>query len=366
MKRVKIKAWKKGIVTKNNQYVRLLHEGTHWLPPFCEVTQVDMSQPLTTAQNPLVLLNDPEFAAAVNLVDVKDHEIALHYENGLFMSVLVPGRYLFWKGMIDYRFVRMDMNAVEIPAEVDLALLTRKELAPYIRSFSLEPHERAILYVDGRFERVLEAGSYYFVNNSRPVLISRADMRNMQLEVAGQEILTRDKAALRVNFYAHYRVADIVKALREHKEYEKQLYVLLQLALREFIGSLSLDELLERKEAVAQYIAENLPARLEPLGLVLNSCGIRDIILPGDMKEIMNQVLVAEKKAQANTILRREDTASTRSLLNTAKLMEENPMLFRLKEMEYVEKIAERINSISVSGGAQIGEQLRQLFGAVK
>ena len=88
--------------------------------------------------------------------------------------------------------------------------------------------------------------------------------------------------------------------------------------------------------------------------------------MPGDVKEIMNQVLVAEKKAQANTIMRREETASTRSLLNTAKLMENNAMLWKLKEMEYVEKIADKVNTISVSGGGQVLEQLKEIFGAEK
>ena len=98
------------------------------------------------------------------------------------------------------------------------------------------------------------------------------------------------------------------------------------------------------------------------LGVTVAECGIRDIVLPGDVRDIMNQVLIAEKPAQANTITRREETASTRSLLNTAKLMEDNAMLFKLKEMEYVEKIADKINSISVSGGGDIASQLRQIF----
>jgi len=76
----------------------------------------------------------------------------------------------------------------------------------------------------------------------------------------------------------------------------------------------------------------------------------------------MNQVLVAEKKAQANVIMRREETASTRSLLNTAKLMEDNAMLWKLKEMEYVEKIAEKISTISVNGNGALMEQLKQIF----
>ena len=76
----------------------------------------------------------------------------------------------------------------------------------------------------------------------------------------------------------------------------------------------------------------------------------------------MNQVLIAEKKAQANSIMRREETAATRSLLNTAKLMEENQMLFKLKEMEYIEKIADKINTISVSGSNNIVSELKQIF----
>jgi regulator of protease activity HflC (stomatin/prohibitin superfamily) len=138
--------------------------------------------------------------------------------------------------------------------------------------------------------------------------------------------------------------------------------VLMQLALREYIGMLTLDELLERKTIVSENILETMSASAANIGVEITESGIRDIILPGDVKDIMNQVLVAEKKAQANIITRREETASTRSLLNTAKLMEDNTMLFKLKEMEYVEKIADKINRISLSGGNQVLDQLRDIF----
>jgi regulator of protease activity HflC (stomatin/prohibitin superfamily) len=136
----------------------------------------------------------------------------------------------------------------------------------------------------------------------------------------------------------------------------------MQLALREFVGALSLDELLDKKENISAAVLEAVSEKASALGVTLQGSGIRDIILPGEMKDIMNQVLIAEKKAQANTIMRREETASTRSLLNTAKLMEENAMLFKLKEMEYVEKIAEKINNISLSGGSLLVDQLKDIF----
>ena len=135
-----------------------------------------------------------------------------------------------------------------------------------------------------------------------------------------------------------------------------------QLGLREQVAILTLDELLDKREALSESILAVIGPKAETMGCKVLDCGIRDIILPGDVKDIMNQVLVAEKRAQANVIMRREETASTRSLLNTAKLMEENTMLYKLKEMEYVEKIAEKINTISVNGSGDLIGQLKQIF----
>ena len=167
---------------------------------------------------------------------------------------------------------------------------------------------------------------------------------------------------MRINAWAQYKVKDIEKALLLNKDYERQLYVAFQFALREYVAMLGFDELLQKKESIVTYVLEAVKANAEALGVEVNGFGIRDIILPGDVKEIMNQVLVAEKKAQANIIMRREETASTRSLLNTAKLMEDNVMLWKLKEMEYVEKIADKISNISVSGNGVLIEQLKQIF----
>jgi len=362
MKRVKVNAWKKGIVIKNDNFVKLLNEGTHWIMLFNEVAEFDMAKPFVSPLNLNILLKDKDFVDATVVVEVKNNEIALQFENALFVNVLPPGRYVFWKGLVDYKFTTVDLNQIEMDVGIDKSLLSRKELAPYVRNFTIEPYENAVMYVDGKFKKLIEAGTYYFWKNSISIVISRADLRTMQMEIAGQEILTKDKAALRLNFFLQYNIDDIVRALVKNKEYDKQLYVLMQLALREFVGALTLDELLEKKEEVSEYVMKSIAVKAEALGVLIRSTGIRDIILPGDMKDIMNQVLVAEKKAQANTIMRREETASTRSLLNTAKLMEDNAMLFKLKEMEYVEKIAEKINNISLSGGTQLVDQLKQIF----
>lgn len=362
MKRIKINAWKKGLVFKNDSYKRIVSEGTHWLMPFEYLMECDMAKPFISPVNLNILLKDEQFTNETIIVDVRNHEIALHYENGLFTGVLTPGRHVFWKGLIDYSFRIVDLNSIDIDIGIDKSLFSKRELALYIRSYTIEAHEKAVMYVDGKFNKIVDPGTYHYWKNATSIALSRVDMRSMQLEISGQEILTRDKAALRVNFYVQYSIRDVVKAIVKNKDYDKQLYTLMQLALREFIGGMSLDELLEKKEQISEHINLAVAEKAEALGIGISHSGIRDIILPGDMKEIMNQVLVAEKKAQANTIMRREETASTRSLLNTAKLMEDNAMLFKLKEMEYVEKIAEKINTISLSGGSQVVDQLKDIF----
>ena len=145
-----------------------------------------------------------------------------------------------------------------------------------------------------------------------------------------------------------------------------KLYTFFQLILREYVGKYRLDELLSQKEAVAAMVREKLKEEEAFYCVKFESTGIKDIILPGEIRDIMNTVLVAEKKAQANVIMRREEVASTRSLLNTARLMEENATLFKLKELEYLEKICDKVGTISLNGGKGVLEQLAELTGMEK
>ncbi|HMV10889.1 MAG TPA: slipin family protein [Cyclobacteriaceae bacterium] len=362
MKRIRINAGKIGLVLKHNSLKRVVAEGAHWLSLNEHVREYDLTMQFSPLIDLNLLLKNPTLTNWLQVVDVKDHEIVLHYENGVFKQVLKAGRHAFWKGVIDHTFVRADLSKIDITENITPDTLVRKDVSSFVRVFTVESFEQGILLVDGKFARILETGVYMFWKNATPVAVQKTDLRQLQLEISGQEILTRDKANLRINFFVQYRVVDIVKALIETKDFERQLYILMQLALREFIGTLSLDELLEKKESVSAYVLSALHTQASAVGIELRDCGVRDIILPGDMKEILNQVLLAQKKAEANVIMRREETASTRSLLNTAKLMEDNVMLFKLKEMEYVEKIADKINSISLSGGNQIVDQLKDIF----
>jgi regulator of protease activity HflC (stomatin/prohibitin superfamily) len=131
------------------------------------------------------------------------------------------------------------------------------------------------------------------------------------------------------------------------------LYKELQFGLRAAVGTRTLDELLENKSVIDEVVSAHVRRAVEGFGLALDSVGVKDLILPGEMKTILAKVVEAEKSAQANVIRRREETAATRSLLNTAKVMEDNPVALRLKELETLERVTEKIDKISVFGGLE-------------
>jgi regulator of protease activity HflC (stomatin/prohibitin superfamily) len=128
------------------------------------------------------------------------------------------------------------------------------------------------------------------------------------------------------------------------------LYRETQFALRAVVGGRELDAFLTDKDAVASEMEEIVRRRAGALGVEIVSAGVRDVILPGDMKDLMNRVTEAKKAAEANLISRREETAAMRSQANTAKLLENNPTLMRLRELEVLEKIASAGNLNIVLG----------------
>lgn len=362
MKRIRINEGKVGLVFRNGDFRRVITAGVQWVGFLDTVMVYSLADQFYGSKDLNILLKDQELADMLEVVSVRDNELVMHYVDDRFSSILTVGQYAFWKGLKNHQFIRIDLSDYNITQDIGKDILTRTEVQRYIRVFVVESYEKALLMVDGKLEKMLDKGIYYFWRNTTAISVLKADMRKLQMEVSGQEILTSDKAALRINFYCQYQVVDVEQYLIDNKDAERQLYILMQLALREYIGGYSLDELLEQKSAIADYVQEYLKNKANTLGIEVKDCGVKDIILSGELRNIMNQVLVAQKQAQANVITRREETASTRSLLNTAKLMEDNEMLFKLKEMEYVERIADKINSISLSGGNQVVDQLKEIF----
>jgi regulator of protease activity HflC (stomatin/prohibitin superfamily) len=168
------------------------------------------------------------------------------------------------------------------------------------------------------------------------------DQREQVVDVAGQEIMTADKVTLRLNAVVTFKVRDALRAVTAVEDHRQALYREAQLALRAIVGARTLEALLGEKDAVGRELDAALRTRVGEIGLEVVSLGIRDVILPGEMKDLMNKVIEAQKAAEAALISRREETAAVRSQANTARLLEQNPTLMRLREIEALEKVAEK------------------------
>lgn len=261
MKRVKINAYQVGLVFKNGVYQRLLKEGAYWFWDGEKIQIYDLTKPFFSPVELNILLQDEALAEALYVIDVKEAEIVLVYENGLLKQVLTAGRYTFWKSAIQYEFIRADISKIEITENIDRTTLQNRLVQPFVRASDVQSYEKALLFVDGKCVKVLEPGVHYWWKNSIAIHVAKVDLRQQQMEINGQEILTKDKAALRINAWAQYKVANIEKAILENKEWEKQLYVSFQLALREYISGFSFDECWRKKKASLLSSCSVLPQR---------------------------------------------------------------------------------------------------------
>jgi regulator of protease activity HflC (stomatin/prohibitin superfamily) len=133
------------------------------------------------------------------------------------------------------------------------------------------------------------------------------------------------------------------------------LYKVAQFAIREAVASRTLDDILAARDRLDAELRESVAKRTGELGVVVEELGVKDVILPGEIRELINKVVEAERVAKANLIRRQEETAATRSLLNTSRLMEDNPLLLRLKELEALEKLVEKVGRIDLHTGQGAG-----------
>ena len=362
LKRLSVAQYERALVFRERSLERVLTPGVYWLwDPLqrLAVKVFDVNTPELTLPRAEMLIAESRalLDPHVQVVELGDREVGLLYKNERLSGVLAPGSLrAYWRGPVK---VRVEVR--DIGAEYTLDARTARVLAG-VKGASgvgdaisvVEVPDTAIglLIVDGELRGVLKPGLSAYWKYQRNLRVELVELRLQAMEVAGQEILTRDKVSLRVNLTALWQVTDAVKARATVSNFVDYVYKELQFALREAVGTRTLDELLTDKGVIDREVAASA-VKLESSGLAVRSVGVKDVILPGEMKTILNQVVEAEKVAQANLIRRREETAATRSLLNTARLMEENPTLLRLKELETLEKVTEKVGSLTVYDGLE-------------
>jgi regulator of protease activity HflC (stomatin/prohibitin superfamily) len=343
LKTVKIRSYEVGLYFRGGEFMGLLDEGRYWFFGWFGQVRVDvvsMRDPWLVHDKLDMIVKSGALEDRAVVLDLKDYQRGLAWVEGRFDRVLQPGLYAYWTALRDVKTEVVDARTVRFRHD-DLPVILRSRLVERVLdTCQIEQDHVGVLFTDGDYVETLPPGRYAFWKDVAKISLLRVDMRETMVDVGGQEMMTSDKVTLRMNAVVTYRVVDARQSVSVADDARQTLYREAQLALRSVVGARDLDGFLTAKDAVAQEVEEILRGRAKALGLQIVSVGIRDVILPGDMKDLMNKVTEAKKAAEANLIARREETAAMRSQANTAKLLEGSPTLMRLRELEVLEKVA--------------------------
>jgi regulator of protease activity HflC (stomatin/prohibitin superfamily) len=342
-KRVKVRSYEYGLYFREGEFKRLLSPGRYWFFDPLLKTQVDVvsqRSPWLVHEKLDVIVKSGALTGRAEVVDLKDYERALVWIDGRFSHILPPGLYAYWTGAKDVRIEIVDARKVRFQ-HPDFKVIVRSLCAAQVLDIcTIERNHVGVSFQDGEYVETLPPGEYAFWHKVAASKVVEVDLREQTLDIAGQEIMTADKVSLRMNAVVTYRIVDARQAVTVSDGATQSLYREAQLALRAVVGTRDLDTFLTEKDTVTNAFEEAVRRRAGQLGLEVVSVGVRDIILPGEMKDLMNKVTEAKKAAEANLIVRREETAAMRSQANTAKVLADNPTLMRLRELEVLEKVA--------------------------
>lgn len=353
---VTVKDGERALLTRNGRLERVLEPGRHRLfDPRSELTAEIFK--VVRAEFPAeryAVLNAarPDLAAKLfEAVETKANEVAIVSLDGRPVQLMVPWQVrVYWKVA-----TRVDVERIDVSGDVrvsahHLAMIERNR-SVVVTEAVVENHEAGLLYVEGRLVERLAPGRHAFWIVGRKIEVKRLDLRPQAVEITAQEMLTKDRIALRVTLTAFRRIVDPEQVVASVPDVDAWLYRLVQFAIREAVAGRALDEVLSAKAALDAELRDYVRERIADSGVEVAELGVKDVILPGEIRELVNKVVEAERVAKANQIRRQEETAATRSLLNTARLMEDNPLLLRLKELESLERLVEKVGRIDLHAG---------------
>lgn len=364
---IRIRQGTAGLLFRGGDFAGVLLPGRHWARSFLFGAARDLVQIADTTGGWLahpkldLIVRHPSAAAALDVVEVLDHERILVRKNGRAAWLLGPGRYAFWKEPHRIEVERFDVATLRLRVPNVDAVLAAHEAKVHLVDVPVARDQEVLVFRDGRLADRVVGERYVYWARAGSISTVVVDRREQVLDVAGQEIMTQDKVTLRVHLVVTYRVTDAARAVSEVADASQAVYREAQLALRAAVGGRTIDALLSDKESVGAEVRAVLTRRAESFGTAVLSVGLRDVILPGDMKTILNQVITAQKEAEANLIRRREETAAARSQANTARLLQENPALARIKELEMLQTILSGTKTTFVLGPGDLTAQIKTL-----
>lgn len=364
-KKVTVTKAQRGLVFRKGDFHRLVGPGEYTIWPRIKretIELVSVLDPIFRHAAMPVIVESGALEGHAQVIRLEDYERAFVWVDGSWLGVLQPGVNVIWKALRDVRIEKFDIRPGPFEHANAAVLVRHPALSAYLDVFTVEENEAAVLFKDGRMKEQLAPGLHAFWKGGTKHTVRKLELRETNVDVSGQDIMTADHVTLRLNALVVARVADPVLCMQKTQDWVGAIYKEAQLILRGLVGTRTLESLLGEKETLGSELLAAVAPRGAELGVEVIKAGIKDLILPGEMRVLLNRVTEARKASEAALITRREETASMRHQANTAKLLENNPALLRLKELETLEKVAAHAKLVVATGDGKLADRIVNLI----
>lgn len=218
-------------------------------------------------------------------------------------------------------------------------------------------YQHSLHFNKGRFVGTLSPGTHRL--RTAHTSIQTVDARRQILTVPGQEILSLDGVGLKLSVLLDYQVTEPKIAVLEHDNYTASLYALVQKEVRTLISATPIENILEARHEMESQLAERVKSEGEALGLTINDVSLKDIMFPGALRESFSQVARAKQEGLAALERARGETAALRNLANSAKMMDSNPNLYRLRLLQSINEASSIVLHVDSDGSANSDSQTK-------
>jgi len=183
----------------------------------------------------------------------------------------------------------------------------------------INQYERGVKFMFGKYTGMMQPGWRIVL----PIIqgYKRVDIRTKAVDVPDQEAITKDNISARINAVIYYRISDVDKAILQVEDFYYAVSQLAQTTMRNVVGETTLDELLSKRNAIADRIQMIIDKATDPWGVKVESVELKDIILPEEMKRVIARQAEAERERRAIIIRAEGEKAAAENIAQAAKTL---------------------------------------------
>jgi regulator of protease activity HflC (stomatin/prohibitin superfamily) len=207
----------------------------------------------------------------------------------------------------------------------------------------LREYERGVIFRLGKLLGAKGPGLIFLI----PIVdrMVRMDLRVVTIDVARQEVMTRDNVPVSVDAVLYFRVIDPQAAVVKVENFLKASSLIAQTTLRSVLGQAELDELLSQREKINQTLQEIIDRQTDPWGIKVTAVEVKDVSLPDTMKRAMAKQAEAERERRAKVVNAEGEFQAAEKMVQAAAMMSKEPIALQLRFLQTMREISSEHNT---------------------